>query len=185
MNRLLICVDVDGVCANLHPVWLRRYAEITGRLVRPEDIRSWDFGGLQLDKRILFGILDEPNLYDEVKEVEDAYMGVKCLRLMGHRVVFCTSSTPAGATSKMFWLAEHGFIKGRGLNVWRDVVICHDKSLLYGDVLVDDHAGNLETFRGKAKILFDQPHNRSLVEKGFVRLYGWHDVVNYILRLGG
>ena len=182
MTTLTILCDVDGVCANLYPVWLRRYAEITGRLVRPEDIRSWDFGGLQLDKRILFGILDEPNLYDEVKEVEDSHMGVKFLRLMGHRVVFCTSSTPAGAYSKMLWLAEHGFISGRGLNVYRDVVICHDKSLIRGDVLIDDHAGNFVGFGG-VKILFDQPHNRSLVEKGFVRLYGWHDVVNYILRL--
>lgn len=178
MTKFTILLDVDGVTCNLYDPWLRRYGEITGRRVRAEDIRSWDFGGLCLDKKILFGILNEPDLYDKAPEVKDALMGVKCLKLMGHRVVFVTTSTPSSSGQKMNWLKRHGFI-----DTFKEIAICEDKSLVMGDVLVDDHAGNLEVFTGKTKILFDQPHNRSLVEKGFVRLYGWKDVVRYILRL--
>lgn len=179
----IIC-DVDGVLADLHVAWLNAYNAKMGTSFKPSDIKDWGFTGMDINKEVLFAILWEPTLYDSVPLIHEADLAIRCLRLMGHRVVFATSSTDVSAGAKMRWLKKYGFIEGTGLNQFKDVVIIHDKSLLAraGDIMIDDHAGNFRGFEG-VKILFDHPHNRSLVEDGFVRLYGWGAVVNYILRL--
>lgn len=59
---------------------------------------------------------------------------------------------------------------------WRQIVFCGDKSLIHTDYLIDDHAFNLETFRG-TPLLFDALHNRG--ETRFTRLDSWAHVREY------
>jgi len=55
---------------------------------------------------------------------------------------------------------------------WKRRILCGDKSVLKGDVLIDDHDFNLSTFEGRA-ILFTAHHN--VHEVKYERMNGWRD----------
>lgn len=55
---------------------------------------------------------------------------------------------------------------------WKRRIFCGDKSVLKGDVLIDDHAFNLSVFSGRA-IMFSATHN--MLETGYERLNNWQE----------
>lgn len=66
---------------------------------------------------------------------------------------------------KYDWLDEHfPFIH------WKRRILCGDKSVLKGDVLIDDHDFNLSVFSGRA-IMFTATHN--VLDTRFERLNNW------------
>ncbi|MEO6893499.1 MAG: 5'(3')-deoxyribonucleotidase [Ginsengibacter sp.] len=72
---------------------------------------------------------------------------------------------PHSLDHKNIWLDEHfPFIP------WKRRIFCGDKSILKGDVLIDDHAFNLSVFSGRA-IMFSSAHN--LNETKYERLDNW------------
>ena len=58
----------------------------------------------------------------------------------------------------------------------RNIIFCGHKYIFDADYLIDDHAYNLETFKGKG-ILFSATHNAN--DTGFERVDNWFDVENY------
>ena len=68
---------------------------------------------------------------------------------------------------KFEWLDEHfPFIH------WKRRILCGDKSVLKGDVLINDHDFNLSVFNGRA-IMFTASHNVN--ETKYERLNSWLD----------
>ncbi len=68
---------------------------------------------------------------------------------------------------KYDWLDEHfPFIH------WKRRIFCGDKSVLKGDVLIDDHEFNLSVFSGRA-IMFTATHNA--FDTKYERLDNWLD----------
>ena len=55
---------------------------------------------------------------------------------------------------------------------WKRRIFCGDKSVLKGDVLIDDHDFNLSVFHGRA-IMFSSPHN--IFDTRYERMNNWHD----------
>lgn len=56
---------------------------------------------------------------------------------------------------------------------WSRRVFCGDKSVMKGDVLIDDHAFNLSVFSGRP-IMFTATHN--INETGYERVNNWLEV---------
>lgn len=74
---------------------------------------------------------------------------------------------PHSLPHKMKWLDEHfPFIH------WKRRIFCGDKSVLKGDILIDDHDFNLSVFDGRA-IMFTCAHNAN--ETKYERLNNWLD----------
>lgn len=74
---------------------------------------------------------------------------------------------PYSLPHKVKWLDEHfPFIH------WKRRIFCGDKSVLKGDVLIDDHDFNLSVFHGRA-IMFTSSHNAK--ETKYERLNSWLD----------
>jgi 5'(3')-deoxyribonucleotidase len=68
---------------------------------------------------------------------------------------------------KYEWLDEHfPFIH------WKRRVLCGDKSVAKGDVLIDDHDFNLSVFDGR-RIIFTAPHNIHITK--YERLNNWKE----------
>jgi 5'-nucleotidase len=66
---------------------------------------------------------------------------------------------------KFEWLDQHfPFIH------WKRRVLCGDKSVIKGDVLIDDHDFNLETFTGR-RVMFTSPHN--VHDTRYERMNNW------------
>lgn len=174
---LVILVDVDGVVADLCSEWLAMYNKDYDDSVTPHDITRWathEFVKPECgDKIYNYLWLDE--LYDNVKPIAGSQEGVAQLRAMGHRVVFLTSGIQP---AKIRWLHRHGFLTAEMWQQEKDVIIAHDKSLIRGDVLIDDGPHNFEGFNG-IRILFNQPWNQGA---RIPRVRGWRGVVKWFGR---
>ena len=80
---------------------------------------------------------------------------------------------PNSLVEKSDWLDEHfPFIP------WQRRILCGDKHILRGDILIDDRSYNLQKFNGRS-ILFTSPHNVNT--EGFERANGWLEIADKLL----
>ncbi|MGI9548115.1 MAG: 5' nucleotidase, NT5C type [Flavobacteriaceae bacterium] len=80
---------------------------------------------------------------------------------------------PNSLKEKSDWLDEHfPFIE------WQNRILCGDKHILSGDILIDDRSYNLQKFKGRS-ILFTSPHN--VHSNGFERVNSWPEVATILL----
>ncbi len=80
---------------------------------------------------------------------------------------------PVSLKEKSEWLDEHfPFLH------WKKRILCGDKHILRGDILIDDRSYNLEHFIGRP-LLFTSPHN--LDQNGFERVANWQEVAERLL----
>ncbi|UJH66141.1 5' nucleotidase, NT5C type [Allomuricauda sp. SCSIO 65647] len=80
---------------------------------------------------------------------------------------------PHSLKEKSDWLDEYfPFIH------WRRRILCGDKFVLRGDLLIDDRAYNLEHFDGRA-LLFTSPHN--IHQNGYERVDNWQEIAEKLL----
>jgi 5'-nucleotidase len=176
-----ILVDVDGVVADIHSIWLKMYNVDYNDSMTVHDIIKWEMHELVKPEcgTKIYDYLKQPEFYLPIPVIKDALWGVWKLR-EDHEVIFVTSGF---FSQKVEWLSGNGFLSGEcalSSEKWRtakDVVITSDKSLIRGDCLIDDYPENLRNFTG-AKLLFDSPWNRSISE--FPRVMDWDDVIKTI-----
>jgi len=80
---------------------------------------------------------------------------------------------PNSLLEKHQWLDEHfPFIH------WRNRILCGDKKILRGDILIDDRSHNLEHFQGRSMI-FTSPHN--IHTNHFERMNSWQEIAKELL----
>lgn len=81
---------------------------------------------------------------------------------------------PNSLREKSDWLDEHfPFIS------WQKRILCGDKHVLKGDILIDDRSYNLQSFNGKS-YLFSSPHN--INTNGFERVDHWLHLADKLLK---
>jgi 5'-nucleotidase len=180
-TKITIACDIDGVVADLHTEWLRRYNRDYHDDMTSTDIKCWDMAQSVKPEcgNKIFDYLHQSDLYHYVSPIAGAIEGVAALREAGHRVVFATAANIDQAGNKLRWLETHRFLKLlHGTS--RDYMEMQDKSLIQADLLIDDHAGNCDTFRGRT-ILFSQPHNASCPDHK--RAGDWSEVVTLVNKL--
>lgn len=178
MKRILL--DVDAVVADLHKVWLKRYNSEYDDKLRVEDIVDWDmtkFVKPECGNKI-YDYLSEDDLYENVQPIDGAVASIHWLRQHNYDVVFCTSGVQPG---KIIWLHNHGLLWGEFWRFAKDVVIASDKTLIKGDIIIDDNPKNCEQFAGKS-ILFAQPWNLNSSSSANFRAENWPDVIQYLAR---
>lgn len=80
---------------------------------------------------------------------------------------------PNSLKEKSDWLDEFfPFIS------WKNRILCGDKHILKGDILIDDRSYNLNKFKGRS-ILFTSPHN--VHSNGFERVNSWKEVAEMLI----
>jgi 5'(3')-deoxyribonucleotidase len=179
MKRIL--VDVDCVIADLMPAWLSLYNRDYEDHLTVEDITQWGMESLVKPEcgKEIYNYLWMASLYDDVEPIDGAISSIRWLRIHNYDVRFVTSGVHAG---KVGWLGRYGFLLGDGdLRYSPSLVIAHDKSLIKGDIMIDDNLKNLNGFSGTG-IIFGQPWNDNH-STGFFRADGgWPDVIQYLAR---
>ena len=90
-------------------------------------------------------------------------------------IVSAATEFPQSMEEKYYWLDEHfSFIS------WEQMIFCGLKSAVKGDIMIDDHFKNLDSFEGRT-ILFTQPHNYGLDNKTHTRVFSWQEVLDLLL----
>ena len=164
MKRLTILVDIDGVVADMLPAWLLRIYEKTGVLASIDDVTTWEMSApplSEVSRDSMLDILNEPgfNLGLPVFTGADVYL--KQLHEAGHKIYFVTARWgPVIMPETLSWMRKHF----PWLQPEKHLCFIHDKSLLAGDVLVDDRMDNLVAYRAAHPradlIAIDYPYNR-------------------------
>ena len=89
-------------------------------------------------------------------------------------IVSAATEFPNSLKDKLEWLLEHfPFL------TWRQLTLCGDKRVVFGDYMIDDHVRNLQQFTGK-KYLFTSAHNLDV--NGFDRINSWNEAGNIFLK---
>jgi len=174
-----ILVDQDGVIADWSGTYDAFLDEHYPDLPIPRTIEQRGFdltAGLNDECRaaVTF-VMEHPEFYVRLEPIAGAVDALHGLVDAGHHVSIVTSpwvSNPRCASAKLDWLERH---IGPG---WaRRAVITADKTVVRGDVLIDDKpvvSGNwTPTWR---HILFDAPYNRgddARPSTARVRMTGW------------
>jgi len=168
----IILLDVDGVVADFTGM-VAQVSRAGGFTLPP--VTQWDFmRGLEAPHRAwVERCLALGEYWGSIEPLPGAVAGVDALRMADHDVVFVTSpweSCPTWAYERTRWLLKH-FQATR-----HDVIVAADKSLISGDVFVDDkpeHVGSWVA-RNKKKygFIWDQPWNAGRTE-GAHLVGGW------------
>jgi 5'(3')-deoxyribonucleotidase len=169
---MIILVDVDGVIAPIHIKWIELINKTFGDKLTEDDIDCWDAimtkskGGVRV-----FDLL--PYVYENTKPTKGALDGIKALRDMKHKVVFVTNGI---FLQKIEWIFDNGFSVAKSRTSPSDIIIASDKSLIIGDVLIDDYYMNFGN--RNYPILFNARWNEHI--NGYPRAFTLEDAVHMI-----
>jgi len=170
MKQLL--VDMDGVLADVYSQFLRLEREETGVCLTPESLvgkleaESFPHYEQQVHSKDFFRTAPVmPGSIEGLRFLNDKYKVV---------VVSSAMEFPDSLYEKRQWLAGHfPFIS------WKQMLFCGDKSVVRGDIMIDDHPKNLNHFPGR-KILFTQPHNLLLPDHTWQRVSNWEELLRIL-----
>lgn len=180
---IIVGVDIDGVIANLHTEWYRRYNAEWNDKLTINDVKSWDTHLYTKPEcgKCIYDYLYDADLYDAVEPIRGALEGVNALRDEGFRPVYVSSVVRGQTDAKFDWLIRHGFLPydpiKKLVGGHPDFVTAGDKSLILVDIMIDDAPQNLTPFWKRA-ILFNYPHNhRARRNEGlWTRVDSWSEV---------
>lgn len=173
---MLILCDMDGVLADWEAGHNQRILELdpTFPVLAIEDRRGF-FSEEQYPEHLRALTLDamrSPKMYRELEPIDNA---ITALHEMAqeHTVFLCSTPQDNHATcasDKIDWVRTH-----LGASWTKKLILTHDKTLVHGDILIDDRVG----IRGVQTpawqhIIFDQPYNRE-VDPDLPRMNGWLD----------
>lgn len=176
---MIILVDMDGVLANFEKGVLDSYRN-----------RHPDQYYIPLEKRTDFRVQKEypPELQPLIQEIyrsqgfflnlppiEGALEGLSKLS-QDHQVYICTSpllSNPFCLKEKYDWVIKH-----LGKSWTKQMVVTKDKTIVNGDLLIDDKP----EISGKQvpkweHILYSQPYNRQISSKRRITWENWQSVI--------
>lgn len=170
-KRLL--VDMDGVLADIYQQAINFEFAHTGRRIKLKDVEGADeivaFPNAAKHVRLPGFFRTAPliaNAIDVMKELNESY------ELF---IVSAAMEFPNSLEEKYYWLEEHfPFIP------WNNIVLCGSKTVVQGDILIDDHFKNLDPFKNRT-LLFTQPHNMNCDENGHERVNNWLEIKALLL----
>jgi len=178
---MLIVLDMDDVLTQTNQHWVDCYNKDWDDDRTLEHIKGWNIHYWvrpECGKRI-YDYLSKPGFYRNMQPVKGAVEGVKSLLAAGHDIVVATAapvSSPTSVEEKKEWIREHmPFFKLSNL------LICHRKELIKGDLLFDDGSHNLRDFLGVA-VCMSRPWNRGEPHAD-VWVNGWSDFLEEINKM--
>lgn len=175
MQKRLI-VDMDDVMADASGAIIKVYNEEYGSSYTHSDFFGTSLWDNEIKNNYLHirHRLHEVGFFRNMAVKDDAKEVMKAL-YDKYEVFIVSAATefPNSLKEKMDWLEEHfDFIP------WQRIVLCGDKRIVTGDIMIDDHDKNLKYFQGET-ILFDAIHNQSY--EGYKRVKNWKEVAGILL----
>ena len=176
---MIIYIDCDGILNDLIPKTLALYNAKTHRNIQPSHITTYHISDClpKEDSEGIYELWKTKELWDSLEPLPDAQWGIETLVNTGNKVMIATATY----CEQFEWKLE--FIKKYFPMIdTKDVIRIHDKSLLRGDVLIEDNLDNL-TKSVCERICLDYPYNRDNNKDWVYEIYrvrNWKDIVKTI-----
>jgi 5'(3')-deoxyribonucleotidase len=169
MKRVL--VDMDGVIADVYTRFFELHEKKYGKKLTIEDVTGIKEAQAFTDQLTW---VNTPGFFRTVPVMPGS---IDCLKELNARydviVVSMATEFPVCLTDKRLWLTDHyPFIS------WKQMVFCGNKSLIKGDIMIDDHLKNLDSFDGET-IMYNQPHNLLEIAR-HRRVNTWEEIMKIL-----
>lgn len=165
-----ILIDMDEVIADAHQQFVQWYERDYGIHVPHEKLLGTKLHQIvpEEHKAIVWGYVHTPGFFANLPVIDGSIEAVK--KLNNSHEVYIVSAAMEFKHSlfeKYEWLDKYfPFIH------WKRRIFCGDKSIIAGDVLIDDHDFNLSVFNGR-KIMFTSSHN--IYDDRYQRMHHWNE----------
>ena len=176
---MTLFVDMDEVIADAYLAQIEYYNDEFGERLTVEECHGkevWQCVPLDRQESVR-KLARKDGFFRTLKPIENSKQVLK--ELVNHYDVYIASAAmqfPKSLKEKSDWLDEHfPFIE------WRNRILCGDKHILKGDILIDDRSYNLQKFNGRS-LLFTSPHN--VHSNSFERVNNWKEVAAKLLSNG-
>lgn len=136
---------------------------------------SWLLGFPEQHQALVRSRLSEPGFFRNLPVMKDS---VEVLKEMNNRyeifIVSAATEFPNSLKDKFDWLMERF-----PFFTWKQLVLCGEKRMVYGDHMIDDHIRHLQHFNGR-KHLFTAVHNKDIT--GYDRINNWEEAADIFLK---
>jgi 5'(3')-deoxyribonucleotidase len=180
MDKILL-LDVDGVVANFGQYYLDIVESKLGYKYNISDLVEWNYWDVmklsEYERQIIDHELHLPGCASRLEPHEGAVAGVLGL-IEVCDVRFVTAPLRGNSTwvyDRNLWLREYF-----GFEVADRTIYAQDKSLIYGDIFVDDKISNLSDWRFGVPIIWDHLYNRGCE---FRRMSDWSELREFVIGL--
>ena len=136
---------MDGIVVDFVSSWCQKYNEITGESLKNDDKIGWDIADVAKYPEVLYDLIDLPDAFFDPEPFPDAIKYIKQLQKDGLEIVFLTtapSTADFAVRDKRRWIEKYL----PDFNI-KNVIYCHRKDLVNGDILIDDRPKNVEAWR--------------------------------------
>lgn len=176
---MIVLVDMDGVLADFDDGHARLCAARGLPTTTPGVGRtSWDILGVvdPAYRDVVLELWHSPGFFRGLRPIDGAVAGLRGLVAAGHDVWICTAPLRHHATcahEKLAWVAHHV-----GRDFGERVIVAADKTLIHGDVLIDDRP-DLVGVRAPAweHVLYDASYNRAVHDRRRLTWATWREVL--------
>lgn len=157
---MTILVDIDGVLNDMQAKLLKEINNAYKTDFKIEDITYWEWlNDIANDPRVnepIWWLTERPWFWDFVQINRKAVEVIEGWVKQGHKVRFVTASYFSDTLSHKIKTTLEAF--NYNLINERNVIVAQDKSVIKGDIMIDDCVDNLKDFDGE-RICFAQPWN--------------------------
>lgn len=168
-----ILIDIDDTISNFSEILLK-YLNLEYKTnYKKNDISNWEW--LREHFKNPWTPTETYYFWNEVEIDKNAVKCIENLVKNGHEVYFVTSSYPSDTLGFKIRKTLSNFNKD--LIDVKDVIICHNKNMVKGDIRIDDGIHNL--YDGSINILVNQPWNQSKTDdfnNKYIRVNSWEDI---------
>jgi len=136
-GRKTVLVDLDETLVSMLPVWLKKYGNITGDIISPKDVVDYDLKKFCKNGELLYSILEKPGFFYDLPPIPGALKYFQKLIDDRRFEVMVVTQPPRTAhyaiRDKREWMKT--FFPNFDLT---NMIFCHKKEYIRGDVLFDD-----------------------------------------------
>lgn len=181
MNKKIILVDMDGVLADFEGRFLENWRKkfpnhpIIPLAERETFYLEEDYpDGLKKDIESIFRA---PGFFQNLKIISGSKEALTKMESLGHEVFICTS--PISKYENCVLEKYHWVSKNLGYEWTKKMIVTKDKTLIYGDILIDDKPKHLGVKDPVWKyVLFDAPYNKKVKSDLRITWKNWEKILS-------
>lgn len=179
-KKLKILCDIDEVVDDLVEQIIDKYNEVYNDNLKIEQITEYNVNLFTCDEcEDIFEEFCNEKLILNMNPTEGAIEAVTKL-MTEYDFYFITSTIPENVGYKDTWLKNHFPLYSKEM-----LIVTTNKSLVPGDILIDDCGDNLHE-NVRLNLLYNRPWNTGIQEKfNYKRVYNWNDIIEQINNYGG
>lgn len=180
LDKKIILVDMDGVLADFETgfskEWRKKFPNHPYVPLNERRIYSLTESypnGLEEDIRSIFSA---PGFFENLKIIAGGKAALLKMQALGHNVLICTS--PISKYENCVLEKYQWVEKNLGFDWTKKIILTKDKTLVFGDFLIDDkpeHSGLKQP--AWKHVLFDAPYNKQVKARLRITWDNWEKIL--------